>query len=293
MGVHEQLLQRALDLEAGKRVPRPPAFAASLTPNCRKMEAAGNLEWAMRYGSPADVNAWLQRSVDLVSAELGAGGWMLVEQLPGDPHFGFHAWPVARWRTLGKELGAQGAALRTKAGQWWRYERVFANAIRGADHRDQRPRLWPCGFRCEGGPPSKVWDEIDRARCGDQPARWAKGDTIAQGGTYFAVRLVRQLLEAGDDLGGAPTADDRPRLSCPMNVAREGDRIQVWVDKPSWVKGDEIAHDGRRQFLGPYCEPATWLDANQATGEFTFGKFWSSAAPRPPQPAGPVLRIGE
>src|SRR5258706_11584878 len=131
-------------------------------------------------------------------------------------------------------------------------------------------------------------------RWADNPKRpGAPDDSLLTDPQYHGVRLLADLLRAGDDLGGEPTGADVPRLLVPLNVARHGSRIITWLDTPDYARanlGQDIP-DGHQVRVGPQVEPCDWTDDPGSGPAVAFGKFWTK--PHPELPPGAVLaRIG-
>lgn len=298
MGTHELLQHQALALEAGEKVPMPQGIMAGLddsaTANMKIDGAYGAALWAQKWGGPVDVSRALARAMELVAVQTSVGGFMLAEQMASDPHSNFHLYGWCGLRGVAKAFGPQGRQLLQQTGVLFRHFKKLFQPLVGVNHRDQIDLLCAPGMRCEQeGPPAfQVFGMAWRLMYKLQSPRWWDDGKLADP-KFHGVRLLKQLLDAGDDLGGEPLPSDRPRLLCPINIYRSGSRVVAWLDAPEAARGNlgKVIPDTHQVRVGPFVEPCDWIDRDVDTGAITFGKYWAKPVPAIPPGRAPI-RLG-
>src|SRR5258706_9681430 len=98
MGMHTQLQQQTLQIEAGIKVPRPQGQMAgindpsrnALTENMILDGMAGSVLWELKFGEPGDLAESAGRAVDHLDTYFSRAGFMGTEQCASDPHSNFY-----------------------------------------------------------------------------------------------------------------------------------------------------------------------------------------------------------
>ncbi len=232
MGWHDVLYNKfLLPLESGKVMPRPgdKAFFAirqadgtwtrnTGTANFRWMGAAGFYGWALRFGTPQDVELAESRVLDLYRQEREKG-LMLGEQTACDPHANFHLAAHAAIRIFARE--ADRKLVLAQNGDWWRKLHGVYKLGATPDGEIFLPstRLGPSATN-HANPVTQPGTAIYRIFAGLPHLAPMKSKHWWQDEMNQSPRMVRDLLEAGDDLGGALTRPELPRLQMPMFVIR-------------------------------------------------------------------------
>jgi hypothetical protein len=255
MGWHDALYNKyLLPLESGKEMPKPgpkALFAVRRpdgtwgqnegTPNFRWMGAAGWYGWALKFGTLADVEMTESRVLDLYRQEREKG-LMLGEQTACDPHANFHLAAHAAIRIFARK--ADRKVVLAHNGDWWRKLHGVYKLGATPDGEIFLPstRLGPSPTN-HANPVTQPGTAVYRifAKLPHLAPMKSKGwwkDEMNQ-----SARMVRDLLEAGDDLGGALTKPELPRLRMPMVVVRANQGHFAFVEgnpvhtpTADWVK---------------------------------------------------------
>jgi hypothetical protein len=258
MGWHKVLYNDyLLPLESGKVMPKPGPNALFAkrqpdgpggtwthnegTPNFRWMGAAGWYGWALKFGTPADVEMTESRVLDLYRQEREKG-LMLGEQTACDPHANFHLAAHAAIRTFARE--ADRKLVLAHNGDWWRKLHGVYKLGATPDGEILLPstRLGP-SLANHADPVTQPGTAIYRTFAGLPHLAPMKSQSFWKDEMNQSARMVRDLVEAGDDLGGALTKPELPRLRMPMVVVRASQGHFAFVEgspvgKPTadWVK---------------------------------------------------------
>jgi hypothetical protein len=183
------------------------------------------------------------------------------EQLCPDPHINFWVSAVLAIRQGAKEFGHKEVYDFTS---WW-LKKIAATWKSGMTPAGD---VFMVGAMSGKTPHTVVGSLIIRELLGiEQPTGVSWGEM-----RYTAARLARQMIQSGDDFGGAARDSDLPFMRVPVAVFRYDGGHLVQADDPgqrldlheqwcSWVQVEY--HEGRRS-------------------EVTFGLGWRTDPPLPP-----------
>lgn len=278
MGTHEVLMDRLEKLLDGDEVPFAPKlqFETGGTVNFWAMGVAGEYLRAQRFGTTEEKKKARQRARDYFDRQRKDGHMargVAVEQTCPDPHYNFHLVSAAMIRLGARELGH--ADVLDDSSEWFRWHVGLYRSCMSASGEVFIP-----GLRAKGKPSWQVSTMAMREILGlprigpaTKPEKWKD--------RFFAgPRVVRQLLEKGDDLGGAKASTETPFLRLPMTVRR--------------YEGGHVA------FLAPatealtILEPLDWVSVRyDQNNELAIGRDWER---QPPVQTAALLeerRLGE
>lgn len=227
MGFHDILHdQRLLPLLAGTKLPKPSASIQFLdgsgTPNFRAMARADYVLWSLLWGTAAQRNEAVTLALAFLAQQRkeGQGHWLGELGAPA-PHDEYHLLPGAVLRLCARKMGH--AALREATGAWWRGQIALFKITATPDGEVlcpglrvgpfQKPSVW-------SAPGTQVGSFILRAVLGKPHVKPVTVTEVQSNDLLAAGRVVLQLLQQGDRLGGAAQANELPYLRFPLVVDR-------------------------------------------------------------------------
>lgn len=230
MGTHDVLMDRLEKLLDGKEVP----FSARLqfetggTVNFWAMAIAGEYLRAYQFGTGEEKRKARRRAREYFDRQRKDGHMSrgsAVEQTCPDPHYNFHLVSAAAIRLGARKFG-HGNVLHD-SGEWFRWHVGLYRSCLSTSGEVFIP-----GLRAKGGPSWQVSTMAIREILGlrrigpaKKPEKWKE--------RFFAgPRVVRQLLEEGDDLGGAKDSREAPFLRLPMTVRRYEKGHVAFLERP-------------------------------------------------------------
>ncbi len=264
MGTHEVLMDRLEKLLDGKEVPFAPnlLFETGGTVNFWAMGVAGEYLRAQRFGTDQEKKDSRKRAREYFDRQRQDGHMSrgkAVEQACPDPHYNFHLLSAAVIRLAAKEAGND--KVLDDSSEWFRWHVGLYRSCMSASGEVFIP-----GLRAKGAPswqvPTMAMREIlglPRIGPAKKPEKWKQ--------RFFAgPRVVRQLLEQGDDLGGAKESTETPFLRLPITVRRY--------------------QDGHVAFLAPAAagltilEPLSWVSVRyDQDNALEIGRAWENDPP--------------
>jgi hypothetical protein len=264
MGTHEALMDRLEKLLDGEEVPFSSKllFETGGTVNFWAMGVAGEYLRALRFGTGPEKTKARKRAREYFDKQRKDGHMsrgVAVEQTCPDPHYNFHLISAAVIRLGAREAGH--ADVRDDSGEWFRWHVGLYRSCLSA-----RGEVFIPGLRAKGTPvwqvPTAAIREIlglPRTGPAKKPKKWKE--------RFFAgPRVVRQLLDDGDDLGGAKDSDETPFLRLPMTVRR--------------YEGGHVAFLARPAEGLTILEPLDWVSVRyDAQDDFDSGRDWKKDAP--------------
>lgn len=263
MGTHERLLDRLETLLDGKEVPYAPdlQFETGGTVNFWAMAIAGEYLRALRFGTDQEKRKARKRAREYFDRQRKDGHMSrgrAVEQTCLDPHYNFHLVSAAAIRLGARE--SKHADVLADSGEWFRWHvGLYRSCLSG------RGEIVMPGTRATETPswqaPTMAIREIlglPRTGPAKKPKKWKE--------RFFAgPRVVRQLLEEGDDLGGARTSTETPFLRLPMTVRRYEKGFVAFLARP----GASLT----------IIEPLDWVSVRHDSKELETGREWKRDPP--------------
>lgn len=264
MGTHEALMDRLEKLLDSKEVPfaQNLLFESGGTVNFWAMGIAGEYLRAQRFGTDPEKKKARQRAREYFDRQRKDGHMSrasAVEQTCLDPHYNFHLVSAAAIRLCAKETHQ--TDVLDDSGEWFRWHVGLYRSC-----MSPKGEVFMPGLRAKGPPSWQVSTMaireilgLPRIGAAKKPDKWKE--------RFFAgPRIVRQLLESGDDLGGAKASKETPFLRLPMTVRR--------------YEGGHVA------FLAPAAagltilEPLNWVSVRYDQGkDFEIGRDWEKDPP--------------
>lgn len=266
MGSHDALMDQLEKVLDGEELPFSPRlqFESGGTVNFWAMAIAGEYLRAFRFGTDAEKKRARKRAREYFERQRKDGHMSrgnAVEQTCPDPHYNFHLVSAAAIRLGAREAGH--ADVLADSGEWFRWHVGLYRTCLSDDGEVYIP-----GLRAKGAPEWMVATMAIREILGlkrigpaKKPGKWKE--------RFFAgPRLVRQLLEQGDDLGGAADSRETPYLRLPMTVRR-------------YEKGHVAVLAPPREDDLRLLEPLVWVSV-QYTGrknDLEVGRKWEREPP--------------
>jgi hypothetical protein len=229
MGTHEVLMDRLEKLLGGGEVPFAPnlLFESGGTVNFWAMGVAGEYLRALRFGTGEEKKKARQRAREYFDRQRKDGHMsrgLAVEQTCLDPHYNFHLVSAAVIRLGAREAGH--ADVLDDSGEWFRWHTgLYRSCL------SDRGEVFMPGLRAKGSPSWQVSTIAIREILGLPRIGAAKKPEKMKDRFFAGPRVVRQLLESGDDLGGAKTSKETPFLRLPMTVRRHEGGHVAFLDR--------------------------------------------------------------
>lgn len=235
MGTHEALMDRLEKLLEGEEVP----FSANLqfetggTANFWAMAIAGEYLRALRFGTDEEKKKARKRAREYFERQRKDGHMSrgdAVEQTCPDPHYNFHLVSAATIRLTAKEAGH--ADVLEDSGEWFRWHVGLYRCC-----LSDSGEIFVPGTRAKGEPSWQVATMAIREILGLKRIGPAKKEAKWKDRFFAGPRVVRRLLEDGDDLGGAASSKEAPFLRLPMTVRRyENAHVAFLAPPPEGLK---------------------------------------------------------
>lgn len=247
-GFHKPLMDRLEKLLAGEEVPFAPGllFETGGTVNFWAMGIAGEYLRAQRFGTDQQKRNARRRAREYFERQRKDGHMSrgnAVEQTCPDPHYNFHLISAAAIRLCAKEAGH--ANVLGDSGEWFRWHVGLYRSCLSASGEVFIP-----GLRAKGAPSWLVPTIAIREILGFPRVGVAKKPEKMKDQFFAGPRLVRQMIEKGDDLGGARSSTETPPLRLPMTVRHYQNGHVAFLDRAgsgltilqplSWVS---VLHD--------------------------------------------------
>ncbi|HWM93293.1 MAG TPA: hypothetical protein VN493_21200 [Thermoanaerobaculia bacterium] len=230
MGTHERLMDRLEKLLDGEEIPFAPElqFESGGTVNFWAMGTAGEYLRALRFGTDTEKKKARKRARDYFDRQRKDGHMSrrkAVEQTCLDPHYNFHLVSAAAIRLQALEAGH--ADVLDDSGEWFRWHVGLYRSCMSKKGEVFMPGLRATEKPSWQVPTMAIREILGLSRIGPakKPAKWKE--------RFFAgPRVVRQLLEKGDDLGGAKDSTETPFLRLPMTVRRYENGYVAFLERP-------------------------------------------------------------
>lgn len=230
MGTHKVLMDRLEALLDGQEVPFSSKlqFETGGTVNFWAMAVAGEYLRAFRFGTDEEKTKARKRARNYFDRQRQDGHMsrgLAVEQTCLDPHYNFHLVSAAAIRLGAREFGHSN--VLDDAGEWFRWHvGLYRSCL------SRSGEVFMPGLRAKGKPSWQVSTMAIREILGLKRIGPAKKPDKWKERFFAGPRVVRQLLEDGDDLGGAKDSEETPFLRIPMTVRRYEDGHVAFLQRP-------------------------------------------------------------
>lgn len=264
MGMHDVLMDQLEKVLDGEALPFAPNLQVESggTVNFWAMAIAGEYLRAVRFGTGEETKKARKRAREYFERQrkdghMSRGG--AIEQTCLDPHYNFHLVSAASIRLAARE--AKHDDVLDDSGEWFRWHVALYRSC-----LSRSGEVFIPGVRAKGDPSWQVSTMAIREILGlkrigpaKKPEKWKE--------RFFAgPRVVRQLLELDDDLGGAKSSKETPFLRLPMTVRRYEDGHVAFLAPPP--EGMKI------------LEPLDWVSVRyDADNELETGRKWEHEPP--------------